>query len=112
MGGYRDSSWAEDYDFLHRARIDGFILGKVASVLVDKRYNTECISNYEPRYRQTINMEAKISFGKVQNIFNGGDLWVVGSGGSAKFLMKALQNLKYGLKESLIIKSITAHQES
>ena len=94
MGVYHDSPWAEDYDFLHRARIEGFILGKVASVLVDKRYNTECISNYKPRYRQTINMEAKTSFGKVQNIFNGRDLWVVGSGGSAKSLLKALQKFE------------------
>ena len=94
LGGYHDNPWAEDYDFLHRARIEGFILGKVASVLVDKRYNTECISNYEPRYRQTVNMEAKISFGKVQNIFDGRDLWVVGSGGSAKSLLKALQKFE------------------
>ena len=39
-------------------------------------------------------MEAKISFGKVQNIFNGRDLWVVGSGGSAKSLLKALQKFE------------------
>ena len=91
LGGYRDSPWAEDYDFLHRARIEGAILGKVAAVLHDKRFNTECISSYEPRYRQAINMEAKIFFGNLKNIFNGRDLWVVGSGGSAMCLMKALQ---------------------
>ena len=94
LGGYHDSSWAEDYDFLHRARIQGVILGKVASTLVDKRFNNECISNYEPRYRQTANMEAKVYFGNMMQIFNGRDLWVVGSGGSAKSLLKALQKFE------------------
>ena len=36
LGGYHDSPWAEDYDFLHRARIEGFILGKVALYLLTK----------------------------------------------------------------------------
>ncbi|MAA69637.1 MAG: hypothetical protein CL915_12975 [Deltaproteobacteria bacterium] len=94
LGGYHDSSWAEDYDFLHRARIQGVILGKVASTLVDKRFNNECISNYEPRYRQNANMEAKVYFGNMMQIFNGRDLWVVGSGGSAKSLLKALQKFE------------------
>ncbi|RZO44995.1 MAG: glycosyltransferase [Proteobacteria bacterium] len=94
LGGYHDSSWAEDYDFLHRARIQGVILGKVASTLVDKRFNHECISNYEPRYRQATNMEAKVYFGNMKQIFNGRDLWVVGSGGSAKSLLSTLQKFE------------------
>ena len=44
----------------------------------------------------------------MQNIFDGRELWVVGSGGSAKSLLKALRNLKLQWKESLIIKSIAA----
>ena len=94
LGGYQEAPWAEDYDFLHRARIQGVILGKVASILLEKRFNNECISNYEHRYRQTNNMEAKVYFGNMKQIFNGRGLWVVGSGGSAKSLLKALQKFE------------------
>ena len=98
LGGYKDTPWAEDYDFLHRARFQGVILGKVSSCLVDKRFNSECISNYEPRYRQSVNMEAKVYFGKMNDIFKGRALWVVGSGGSAKSLLKALQKFEVSVE--------------
>lgn len=94
LGGYQETPWAEDYDFLHRARIHGVKLGKVASTLLDKRFNNDCISNYEPRYRQSVNMEAKVYFGKINGIFKGKALWVVGSGGSANSLLKALNKFK------------------
>jgi glycosyltransferase involved in cell wall biosynthesis len=94
LGGYQDSLWAEDYDFLHRARINGILFGKVESILVEKRFNTECISTSQPRYQQAANMVAKVHFGKLKGIFDQRALWVVGSGGSAKSLLKALQKLE------------------
>lgn len=90
LGGYQDAEWAEDYDFLFRARQLGIRFGKVPEVLLQKRFNADCISSWQSRYKQSTNMKAKVHYA-LQAGFLEGRLWVVGSGGSARSLIQALQ---------------------
>jgi glycosyltransferase involved in cell wall biosynthesis len=91
LQGYEDSPWAEDYDFLLRAHLAGVSMAKVSEVLVEKRHSAACISAYEDRYKQAVNMEAKVHFAQQMKFFEQKPIWIVGSGGSARYLVQALR---------------------
>ena len=62
VGGYRDTGWAEDYDFWLRVREAGFRFAKIDEVLHFWRDHAARVTRTHPRYSLEAFLRAKVEF--------------------------------------------------
>jgi glycosyltransferase involved in cell wall biosynthesis len=91
MGGYHDRPWAEDYDFLLRARARGAGFAKVAQILLEKRDSPDRLYRTDPRCKRRAMLAAKAHFfTRGSWLDDGKSLYLAGTGPSGRTVAKAL----------------------
>jgi len=89
LGGYRKCTWAEDYDFLLRAREEGLRMGKPKPVLLSWREHKARLTHTDPCYTKAEFIRAKAwalanSYAKNRSVI------ICGTGRNARRLYDAL----------------------
>ncbi len=92
LDGYRDCSWAEDYDFLLRADLAGIQMGKpTTGPLLKWRDHNNRLTRCNPRYSKEQFIAAK-AWALAQSHLRQRDAVVVGTGRNAKRMFDALNH--------------------
>ncbi len=92
MGGYADNPWAEDYDFLLRAFLNGFTFGKLTENLVDKGDHPTRLARTDFRCKRPAMFAAKAHyFVRVPSLWQDKkQILVVGTGSAGRMTYQAL----------------------
>ena len=105
MAGYRDTPWAEDYDFLLRARQAGYTFAKLPEILLEKRDSPTRLYHTDPRCKRPAMLRAKAHFCARGPWLNGArKLFLAGTGSTARVVAKAF--LQEGLEVTGFIDNI------
>ncbi len=92
LEGYRDSPWAEDYDFLLRAYMENARIAKIPEVLLDKRDSPTRLARTDIRCKRKAMFQAKAHFFAQKNWLKNMDRFVIaGSGSSGRMAYAALK---------------------
>lgn len=92
LQGYREQIWAEDYDFLLRARQLGKRFAKVPGILLEKRDSATRLYRTDPRCKRPAMLAAKAHFfARDYAMRDTKQLYLAGSGGNARTIARALQ---------------------
>ena len=92
MQGYRDNNWPEDYDFVLRAWLHGFSMGKPEPVLLAWREHANRLTKTDSRYSREAFIRAK-AWALMQpesRINTDRNIWICGTGRNARYWHDAL----------------------
>ncbi len=104
LNGYRESAWAEDYDFLLRAYLAGLKMGKPAGVLLRWREHQGRLTYNDQRYSRKRFIEAKVwalcqsHLKQKEAHLKNKQAIIVGTGKNAVHLFDALQQQNIKVK--------------
>lgn len=91
MGGYQDNPWAEDYDFILRAFINGGIFGKLPEKLLVKQDHPDRVVRNDVRCKRKAMFAAKAHYFKKSELYDKNRIYALISGNrSKKMVLKAL----------------------
>ncbi len=91
VGGYLDSPWAEDYDFLFRVWKSGYKMAKLPEILVKKQVSKNQLSQIDVRCKRKAMFAAKAHyFAFTQGGQTHKPRYIVSTGNSARLLYKSL----------------------
>jgi len=90
LQGYRDCDWPEDYDFLLRAHLHGFAMGKPATELLLWREHKERLTYMDSRYAKVNFIRAK-AWALAQSLAAQRPVIICGTGRNAVRLCDALR---------------------
>jgi len=92
MQGYRDEPWPEDYDFVLRAWLNGFSMGKPQAVLLDWREHANRLTKTDSRYSRDAFIRAKAWALRQPDSRINADrgIWICGTGRNARYWHDAL----------------------
>jgi glycosyltransferase involved in cell wall biosynthesis len=92
MQGYCSHPWAEDYDFLLRAFLEGACFAKTPEVLVVKRDWPQRLYRLDPRCKRKALVQAKAHyFARFRGNDSKAGLVIIGSGHTGRMVGQALQ---------------------
>ena len=91
VGGYRHTTWPEDYDLLLRLSAAGFTLAKVPEVLLRWRHHPERATCRDPRCAPARIVEAKAHYLAPELTARGRPVVVWGAGQTGKRFARALE---------------------
>ncbi len=93
LSGYRDSNWAEDYDFLLRAHMSGALMGKPTPTntpLLRWRDHDNRLTRQSERYSRSNFIAAK-AWAMAHTCLKGRSAVIIGTGRNAKLMYDALK---------------------
>lgn len=91
LGGYCDQPWAEDYDFLLRACLNGARFAKLAQVLLEKRDSPQRLARIDERCKRRAMFAAKAHYlARAGWADESRPLIIAGSGSSGRIAAAAL----------------------
>lgn len=88
--GYLDNPWIDDYDFLLRAFLKGFVFGKVPEILVEKGDRENSITRKDPRCTREAFATAKAHYLMQTSWVKGRGIVIMGSGPNGRLALKVL----------------------
>ncbi|MCP4298055.1 MAG: glycosyltransferase [Proteobacteria bacterium] len=98
LGGYLDKEWPEDYDLLLRAWIEGYKMGKVAEILLEKGDIPSRLAYNDSRCSRQSMFFAKAHYLKKSQLFQReANIAVCGTGSTAKKIALALKREKINI---------------
>ncbi|MCZ6628648.1 MAG: glycosyltransferase family 2 protein [SAR324 cluster bacterium] len=99
LEGYRDCSWAEDYDFLFRASHAGAVFGKVPETLLDRGDWEGRLTRVDSHYKRKVMFAAKAHYFAAGDWLNGKTgVVIAGTGPSGRVTAAALRELEVPLR--------------
>jgi len=92
LEGYRDEPWPEDYDFVLRAWLHGFSMGKPVPVLLEWREHANRLTRTDSRYSKEAFIRAKVwALMQPESCINTDrGIWICGTGRNARYWHDAL----------------------
>lgn len=112
LHGYQNIDGPEDYDFILRAMIQGVTMGKPEPVLQDWREHPERLTYSDQRYRREAFTRCRAwaasQPGSGLNLHKGRQVWLCGTGKSARYWHDALINCNVGVRGFVDIKPTDA----
>ena len=82
LDGYRDTPWPEDYDFILRAYLAGFGMGKPDDILMDWRDHKDRLTRQDTRYSRLAFTQAK-AWALAQSVAQARNVIICGTGRNA-----------------------------
>lgn len=114
LDGYREFDGPEDYDFILRAMIKGVVMGKPEPVLQDWREHSERLTYSDERYRREAFTRcrtwAATQVGSGLNLHNDREVWLCGTGRSARRWHDALEDCGASVRGFVDIKASDANR--
>jgi glycosyltransferase involved in cell wall biosynthesis len=99
LQGYRDCTWAEDYDFLFRAYFSGAAFAKVPQVLLDRGDWDGRLTRVDPRCKRKAMFAAKAHYFAAGGWLAGkAGVVIAGSGPSGRVMAAHLRGLEVPLR--------------
>ncbi|MFT5894129.1 MAG: glycosyltransferase involved in cell wall biosynthesis [bacterium] len=109
LDGYRDLDGPEDYDLILRAMITGVVMGKPEPVLQDWREHSERLTYTDRRYRREAFTRCRAwaasHIGSGLDLHKGREVWLCGTGRSARYWHDALEDCNVKVRGFVDIKT-------
>jgi glycosyltransferase involved in cell wall biosynthesis len=114
LNGYREFDGPEDYDLILRAMTTGVVMGKPEPILLDWREHSERLTYSDDRYRREAFTRCRAWAAKHPtsglNLHKGRQVWLCGTGRSARYWHDALEDCGVDVLGFVDIKATDANR--